>query len=362
MRSAKSLKETPRSFRRTSVAGFGRFPCLEYFHDHNCTVGVGALTQPAIDHRSHSTGTHYKRLVALPSGLADVRELPDPEFLALWDAILVSGGLKDRLQSQAVLSFTVRGKVPRAILPLHGVIVLVGATGTGKTSLAKGLAARTAQAFGGRNGGGSFRFLEVDPHALASGSLGKTQRAVTELFRSTITEQAALGPTIVLLDEVETILADRAKLSLEANPIDVHRATDAALVQLDHLAESHPDVLFVATSNFPQAIDAAFLSRADLVVTVPPPDEGGRLSILCDTLSGMSGAFPLMRVIARSPELANVARAAVGLDGRAMRKLVVAACARDKEVALDPGLLTVELLLAAARDAVTDRAAALGDR
>ena len=313
----------------------------------------------AIDQHSHP-GTTRPRLIALPDGLSDVRDLPDPEFVALWNAILVSGDLKDRLLSQAVLNFTVRGKVPRATLPLHGVILLVGLPGTGKTSLAKGLAARTAQAFGGHSGGQLFRFVEVDPHALSSGSLGKTQRAVTELFRSTITEQAALGPTIVLLDEVETILADRAKLSLEANPIDVHRATDAALVQLDHLAESHPNLLFVATSNFPQAIDAAFLSRSDLIVSVPPPDEEGRLTILRDTLSGMASAFPPLRVLSRSRELPTVARAADGLEGRAMRKLVSAACTRSKEVALNPGLLTIELLLAAALDAVAGRDAATG--
>jgi SpoVK/Ycf46/Vps4 family AAA+-type ATPase len=312
----------------------------------------------AIDQRSHATGARGARLVALPDGLADVRDLPDPEFSALWDAILLADHLKDQILSQAVLNFTVRGKVPRAKLPLHGIILLIGLPGTGKTSLAKGLAGRTAQAFGGRGVDKLFRFVEVDPHALSSGSLGKTQRAVTTLFGSTIAEQASLGPTIVLLDEVETILADRAQLSLEANPIDVHRATDAALVQLDHLASSHPDVLFVATSNFPQAIDAAFLSRADLVVNVPLPDEEGRLAILRDTLSGMAETFPSLRVLAQSRELTNVARAAKDLDGRAMRKLVAAGCARNKQVALDPSLLTVELLLAAARDAVTGRNAA----
>ena len=42
-------------------------------------------------------------------------------------------------------------------------------------------------------------------------------------------------------------------------------------------------------------------------------------------------------------------------DGRAMRKLVAAACARDKEVALNPAMLTNDLLLAAARDALHAR-------
>lgn len=313
---------------------------------------------PAMDQRSRAAGLpagRATRFAALPNGLADVRTLPDDDFALLWDAIKVEGSLKDRLLAQAVLNFTTRGKVSRATLPLHGVILLEGPPGTGKTSLAKGLASRVAEAFRGRLGAQSFRFVEVDPHALSSGSLGKTQRAVTELFGATITEQAALGPTVVLLDEVETILADRAKLSLEANPIDVHRATDAALVQLDHLAESHPNVLFVATSNFPQAIDRAFVSRADLVLTVPPPDQAGRLEILRDTLVGMAAVFPELQALADARELATVARASDGLDGRAMRKLVAAACARDKEVALDPGRLTHALLREAAHDAVVTR-------
>lgn len=66
--------------------------------------------------------------------------------------------------------------------------------------------------------------------------MGKTQRAVSDLFSQSIAEAATAGPTIVLPDKVETLTAYQSKLSLEANPIDIHRATDAVLVQLDHLA------------------------------------------------------------------------------------------------------------------------------
>jgi SpoVK/Ycf46/Vps4 family AAA+-type ATPase len=282
------------------------------------------MYRPSLQHSPAAKAATIRSNARLATGVADARELPDAEFLELWNAILVDHQLKQRLLAQAVLNFTLRPSVSRAKLPLHGVVLLVGPPGTGKTSLAKGLASRTAEVL---HAMGRFQFVEVDPHALSSGSLGKTQQAVTTLFGSTITEYAAQGPTIVLLDEVETVLADRAKLSLEANPVDVHRATDAALVQLDHIAESHPNVLFIATSNFPQAIDEAFISRADLVLTVPLPDEDGRIAILQDTLGGMAKEFPALRELATSRALARVAKACDGLDGRAVRKVIAAACA-----------------------------------
>ena len=231
-------------------------------------------------------------------------------------------------------------------MPLHGVILLTGAPGTGKTSLARGLAARTAQII---QDIGAFRYLEVDPHALAGSMLGKSQRAVTELFRSTIVERSGLSPTVVLLDEVETLAADRTKMSLEANPIDVHRATDAVLVQLDRLAEDHGRLLFVATSNFPEAIDKAFISRADVVINIPLPDEAARLVILRHTLGALAAEFPQLRGLAESADLVAVAREMDGQDGRVVRKLVAAACAEDTEVALDPARLTIAHLLAAAK-------------
>jgi len=228
---------------------------------------------------------------------------------------------------------------------------MVGKPGTGKTSLGKGLASRVAETFPGT----AFNYIEVEPHSLASSSHGKTQQAVTELFGTTIAEIAGESPTIVLLDEVETIVADRSQLSLAANPIDVHRATDAALVQLDELAERHRDLLVIATSNFPQAIDGAFKSRCDLVITIPLPDEQACLRILKDTIGGMSNEFRGLKKLANDAKLAQAAKACVGLDGRAIRKLVAIACTFNKEVALDPNRLSVEAICAAAEQAQKER-------
>ena len=169
-----------------------------------------------------------------PKGIQKIRRLPDASLGELWESIIMDQKLKDQLLSQAVLNFTLRPKGSRGVIPLHGVILLVGPPGTGKTSLSRGLAHRVATSFG-RDAG--FRLFEVEPHSLASASHGKMQRAVTDLFAQSIAEAAAGGPVIVLLDEVETLAADRSKLSMDANPIDVHRAPGAVQVQHDVQAE-----------------------------------------------------------------------------------------------------------------------------
>src|ERR1700730_13746980 len=286
-----------------------------------------------------------------PKGIQRVRRLPDPELGTLWESIVIEEGLKERLLSQAVLNFTMRGKVDRSVIPLHGVILLVGLPGTGKTSLARGLAHRTAESFKG----GKFRLLEVEPHALTSSAMGKTQRAVTDLFARSIAEAAVIGPTIVLLDEVETLAADRSKMSLEANPIDIHRATDAVLVQLDTLADQYPNLLFIATSNFPQAVDSAFTSRCDLVMEIPLPDAKACAAILHDCLTGLGRTYPSIAKLASSPQMARCASACVGLDGRTIRKMVVNALASDTRTARDPNTMSIEQLLAAAQAATAIR-------
>jgi AAA+ superfamily predicted ATPase len=305
--------------------------------------------------RANGGGVAMRRITGGPGsggveaqGVLDSRKLPDDEFLALWDAIILDSAVKDRLLCQAILNFTVRPRVERTTMPLHGLIVLHGPPGTGKTSLGRALAARTAEVISGL---GSFLYIEVEPHALASSALGRSQRSVRDLLSLTIAEHAERGPLIVLLDEVETLAADRSRMSLEANPIDVHRATDAVLAQLDQLASRFPNLLFIATSNFTRAVDSAFLSRADLVQTIELPGREACREILATTVSSLAKVFPGLQTITSQPEFERATSLCVGLDGRRIRKLVLSACTFDKQTATDPGRLKAADILRAVEHA-----------
>ena len=286
------------------------------------------------------------------NGVLDSRSLPDAEFGNLWEAIIIDQEINHRLLTQAILNFTVRTRVDRAKLPLHGLLLMVGPPGTGKTSLARGLASKTAEALAEM---GRFKYIEVDPHGLASSGLGKSQQAVTQFFGQTIATQAVKEPTIVVLDEVETLAAARSKLSFEVNPVDVHRATDALLAQLDHLAARIPQLLFVATSNFPEAIDTAFLSRTDYTATIERPAAEVCRQIFFDTVESLAVHFPRVRELMSDPDIKQAASLCRNLDGREIRKVVLSACTIHRETALDPNCLQAKDFLLAIQRANQER-------
>jgi SpoVK/Ycf46/Vps4 family AAA+-type ATPase len=273
-------------------------------------------------------------------GIASSRLLPDESAWDAWNAVLLPVGEKERLLRQAEVIMKLRPKVRGVDLPLHGLMLLAGTPGVGKTTLGRGLGAPLAETLGAE-----ILFIEVDNHALVGAGLGSSQKAVDQLFRTTIAEAATGGLTLVLIDEVEALVTSRSRLSFETNPADVHRAVDAALTGLDNVAREHNQLMIVATTNFETSIDEAFLSRTDFIYNIPVPDQDGRKAILTATLRAMADVYPGIARLLEASIIDRLATAADGLDARRLRKSAAVACALDDETAADPGVLTEQGLM-----------------
>ncbi|HMO87453.1 MAG TPA: hypothetical protein PKC18_21280, partial [Lacipirellulaceae bacterium] len=71
-------------------------------------------------------------------------------------------------------------------------------------------------------------------------------------------------------------------------------------------------------------------------------------AILRSAIEELARAFPSTSRILRDEEFERAAKHCVGLDGRRIRKLIISACALNKQTAIDPNGLTAADVLEAA--------------
>ncbi len=148
-------------------------------------------------------------------------------------------------------------------------VLLHGPPGTGKTRLARAVANESDAQF----------FHIAGPEVMGS-AYGESEKKLRELF-----EQAAkAAPSIIFIDEIDSIAPKRGQVSGEAEK----RLVAQLLTLMDGL-EPRQNLVVIAATNRPEALDEALRrpGRFDREIVVGVPDEGGRREILAIHTRGM---------------------------------------------------------------------------
>ncbi|KAG2452939.1 hypothetical protein HYH02_002276 [Chlamydomonas schloesseri] len=224
-------------------------------------------------------------------GVPSYRELllPALDLAGQWEALQFDSAIQQRLLSYATsaLLFADRG-VDGNLVSWNRVVLLYGPPGTGKTSLCKALAHKLSIRLGGRYRQGCL--VEVNAHSLFSKFFSESGKLVSRLFAK-ITELVEEPDVLVfvLIDEVESLTSARKAAVAGSEPSDAIRAVNALLTQLDALRR-FPNVMVLTTSNITQAIDVAFVDRADIKAYIGPPTLAARYEMLRASIQELSRA------------------------------------------------------------------------
>ncbi|TCP35690.1 CDC48 family AAA ATPase [Sphingomonas sp. BK235] len=148
-------------------------------------------------------------------------------------------------------------------------VLLHGPPGTGKTRLARAVANESDAQF----------FLINGPEIMGS-AYGESEQRLRSVFE----EATKSAPSIVFIDEIDSIAPKRGQVSGEAEK----RVVAQLLTLMDGL-EARANLVVIAATNRPEAIDEALRrpGRFDREIIVGVPDERGRREILGIHTRGM---------------------------------------------------------------------------
>ena len=179
--------------------------------------------------------------------------------------------------------------------PPRGVL-LHGPPGTGKTRLARAVANESEAQF----------FHIAGPEIMGS-AYGESEKRLREIFE----EAAKAAPSIIFIDEIDSIAPKRSQVSGEAEK----RLVAQLLTLMDGL-EPRQNLVVIAATNRPEGLDEALRrpGRFDREIVVGVPDETGRREILAIHTRGMP--------LAEGVNLDELARRTYGFVGADLAALV----------------------------------------
>jgi SpoVK/Ycf46/Vps4 family AAA+-type ATPase len=142
-----------------------------------------------------------------------------------------------------------------------GKLLFVGPPGTGKTSVARGIAHDLG-----------LPVVEVKLSMVTSQYLGETAKNVEKTFEVA----KRLAPCILFIDEFDSV----AKTRRSDEHAALKRAVNTLLKSIDDISLIRDEVLLISATNHPDQLDAAAWRRFDEIVNFPKPDRQMRADIL----------------------------------------------------------------------------------
>ncbi|KAJ2953086.1 hypothetical protein O0L34_g648 [Tuta absoluta] len=208
-----------------------------------------------------------------------------------WDDIAGQEAAKQALQEMVVLP-SLRPELFTGLRSPAKGLLLFGPPGNGKTLLARCVAAEC-----------SATFFSISAATLTSKYVGDGEKMVRALFQVA----RELQPSIIFVDEVDSLLCERSSGEHEAS----RRLKTEFLVEFDGLPAAGADRLIVmAATNRPQELDEAALRRFPKRVYVSLPDLRTRCALLQRVLHRGAAASALS-----ADELARLAARTDGYSG-----------------------------------------------